>query len=188
MGKGLGNTKNLRNFSCQACNLYEGKNLAVLLKDMVNNTSIETLDFSDNDLSDKHGEVILSLIKHSSESRDDQLFWASLRQEKPEKYLQSQVQTMNEQEPYAGTQREINSSTQIKKLLANLDNADMQTQDAVLEQQAHVVNYKKQRILYAAGLRELILMRNRFADGFAKDLKNAILFDKYLKMINISGN
>ena len=96
MGKGLGNTKNLRNFTCQACNLYEGKNLAVLLKDMVNNTSIESLDFSDNDLSDKHGEVILSLIKHSSESRDDQLFWASLRQEKPEKYLQSQVQMMND--------------------------------------------------------------------------------------------
>ena len=71
MGKGLGNAKSLRSFSCQACNLYEGKNLALLLKDMVNNQSIETLDFSDNDLSDRHGEIILSLIKQTSESRDE---------------------------------------------------------------------------------------------------------------------
>jgi len=54
---------------------------------MVQNTSIETLDFSDNDLSDKHGEVILNLIKHASESRDDQMFWAGLRQHKPEKFI-----------------------------------------------------------------------------------------------------
>ena len=39
----------------------------------------------------------------------------------------------NRQEPEADTQREINSSIQIKKLLQNLDNSEMQTQDAVLE-------------------------------------------------------
>ena len=55
LGKGLGNAKNLRTFACNACNLYEGKNLHWLLKEMSNNTSIETLDFSDNDLSDDHG-------------------------------------------------------------------------------------------------------------------------------------
>ena len=71
LGKGLGNAKNLRNFSCQACNLYEGKNLHLLLKEMSHNTCIETLDFSDNDLSDDHGQVILGLIKSTSESRDD---------------------------------------------------------------------------------------------------------------------
>ena len=71
LGKGLGNAKNLRTFSCNACNLYEGKNLHVLLKEMTKNTSIESLDFSDNDLSDEHGQVILALIKSTSESRDD---------------------------------------------------------------------------------------------------------------------
>ena len=46
---------------------------------MTKNACIETLDFSDNDLSDDHGQVILALIKSTSEKRDDQLFWASLR-------------------------------------------------------------------------------------------------------------
>ena len=35
------------------------------------NACIETLDFSDNDLSDEHGQVILALIKSTSEKRDD---------------------------------------------------------------------------------------------------------------------
>ena len=42
--------------------------------------------------------------------------------------------------------------------------------------------------MYEAGLRELILMRNRLGDGFAKNLQHAISIDKYLKVINISGN
>ena len=89
LGRGLGNAKNLRKLTCQACNLYEGLNLEALLKEMVNNRTIETLDFSDNYLTDKHGYVILNLIKHASESRDDQLFWSSLRQDKPEKFIQT---------------------------------------------------------------------------------------------------
>ena len=71
LGKGLGNSVNLRTFACQACNLYEGKNLHLLLKEMTKNACIETLDFSDNDLSDEHGQVILALIKSTSEKRDD---------------------------------------------------------------------------------------------------------------------
>ena len=31
-------------------------------------------------------------------------------------------------------------------------------------------------------------MRNRLGDGFAKHLQKAILFDKYLKSINIAAN
>ena len=61
----------MRTFACQACNLYEGKNLHLLLKEMTKNACIETLDFSDNDLSDEHGQVILALIKSTSEKRDD---------------------------------------------------------------------------------------------------------------------
>lgn len=48
----------------------------------------------------------------------------------------------------ATTAREINSNTNIKKLLANLDNHEHQTQDAILEHQAHIVNHKRQRTLY----------------------------------------
>ena len=42
--------------------------------------------------------------------------------------------------------------------------------------------------MYAAGLRELVLMRNRLGDGFAKDLQKALCLDKYLKVINVAGN
>ena len=31
-------------------------------------------------------------------------------------------------------------------------------------------------------------MRNRFGDGFAKNLQRALSIDKYLKIVNISGN
>ena len=66
---------------------------------MTKNACIETLDFSDNDLSDEHGQVILALIKSTSEKRDDQLFWASLRQEKPEKFIANQKLMINMEDP-----------------------------------------------------------------------------------------
>ena len=156
---------------------------------MTNNTCIETLDFSDNHLSDEHGLAILGLIKQTSEQRDDQLFWASLRQDKPEKFLENKKTMINaENITQFTTNREINSTIEVRKLLENLDNPDINSHEVVLAQQAHVVNYKKQQILYAAGLRELILMRNRFGDGFAKNLQRALSIDKYLKIINVSGN
>lgn len=37
-----------------------------LVMSMLNNASIEVLDFSDNDLSDKHGEYITTMIKTQS--------------------------------------------------------------------------------------------------------------------------
>lgn len=42
-----------------------------------------------------------------------------------------------------GTNREINSSVEIRKLLENLDNPEINSHEVVLAQQAHVVNYKK---------------------------------------------
>ena len=87
IGEGLGRAKNLRKFTCQACNLYDGRNLEMLLKSMVTCKSLECLDLSDNDLSDRHSEIILSLIKHTGESRDEQMFWTSLRQDIAEKYI-----------------------------------------------------------------------------------------------------
>ena len=34
----------------------------------------------------------------------------------------------------------------------------------------------------------MTLMRNRLGDGFAKNLQKALCLDKYLKVINVSGN
>lgn len=73
-------------------------------------------------------------------------------------------------------------------MLDNLNNRNMQTPAAILEQQAHLVNFKKQRISHMVGLREIILMRNRLGDRFARSLQNALSYDKYLKVINLAGN
>ena len=36
--------------------------------------SIETLDFSDNDLNDSHGQLIINLIKSQAERRDHEMW------------------------------------------------------------------------------------------------------------------
>ena len=100
---------------------------------MTNNTCIETLDFSDNHLSDEHGLAILGLIKQTSEQRDDQLFWASLRQDKPEKFLENKKTMINaENITQFTTNREINSTIEVRKLLENLDNPDINSHEVVL--------------------------------------------------------
>lgn len=88
----------------------------------------------------------------------------------------------------SGMEQEIDSTKEIKKILGNLDNHEMQTPEAILQQQAHLVNYKKQRIVHMTGLREIILLRNKLSDRFAKFLSTALAYDKYIKVINIAGN
>jgi hypothetical protein len=39
-----------------------------------------------------------------------------------------------------------------------------------------------------AGLRELILTRNKFGDGFAKGLTKFLIYDKYIKVIDLAAN
>jgi len=41
---------------------------------------------------------------------------------------------------------------------------------------------------HSAGLRELILTRNKFGDGFAKGLQKILVYDKYLKVIDLAAN
>lgn len=86
------------------------------------------------------------------------------------------------------TTREIDSSVGVRKMLENLDNTDMQTPAAILEQQAHIVNFRKQRITHMSGLREIILTRNKLGDQFVHSLEQALAYDKYVKVINLSGN
>ena len=49
--------------------------------------SIETLDFSDNDLEDKQGQVIVNLIKSQGERRDFELWLSGLRRQAAEDHL-----------------------------------------------------------------------------------------------------
>ena len=49
--------------------------------------SIETLDFSDNELNDEHGLQIVALIKSQSEMRDNELWLSSLRRHVAEDHL-----------------------------------------------------------------------------------------------------
>ena len=59
-------------------------------------------------------------------------------------------------------------------MMENLDNNEMQEPAAILEQQAHIVNYRKQRITHMSGLREIILSRNKLSDKFAHSLEKAL--------------
>lgn len=49
--------------------------------------SVETLDFSDNELTDMHGLHIVALIKSQSERRDSELWLSSLRRQVAEDHL-----------------------------------------------------------------------------------------------------
>jgi len=51
--------------------------------------SVETLDFSDNELTDMHGLYIVALIKSQSERRDSELWLSSLRRQVAEDHLQA---------------------------------------------------------------------------------------------------
>ena len=117
--------------------------------------SIETLDFSDNELNDDHGMLIVSLIKSASERRDVELWLSSLRRQVAEDHLQEKKELLNTQisNLEASTAREVNSNLKIRQMLANLENAEHQTQDVILDNQAHIVNHKRQLILNQSGLR-----------------------------------
>jgi hypothetical protein len=73
-------------------------------------------------------------------------------------------------------------------MMKNLTNSDMHTHDSVLDQQIHVLNYQNTRMLHYAGLRELILRRNKLSGKFAFGLQKALLYDKYLKVIDLAAN
>ena len=92
--------------------------------------SIETLDFSDNELNDTHGLHIVALIKSQSERRDHELWLQSLRKSVAEDHLQQKKDCLNEQiveDMEISTAREIDSNKKIKQMLANLENAEYQT-------------------------------------------------------------
>lgn len=44
-------------------------------------------------------------------------------------------------------ERDLDSSPQVKRLLRNIDNAEMHTRHAVIEQQAHLINFKRQNLI-----------------------------------------
>lgn len=64
----------------------------------------------------------------------------------------------------------------------------MHTPNAVIDQQAHLVNFRKNQILNKEGIRQIILRRNKLGDDFALCLQKTIYSDKYIKKIDISGN
>ena len=84
--------------------------------------------------------------------------------------------------------RELDSQPQVKRLLKNLDNSELHTREAVIEQQAHLINFKKSWIDHSEGIRSIVLKRNKFGDGFAPVLQKFLQSEKYLKAIDLSGN
>ena len=76
----------------------------------------------------------------------------------------------------------------MRNVLKNLTNSDLLNHDAVLDAQQHVLNFNNQRMKHFSGLRELILTRNKFGDEFAKGLQKILVYDKYLKVIDLAAN
>ena len=64
----------------------------------------------------------------------------------------------------------------------------MQTRLSVLENQAHILNFKRHKILNESGIRRIILRRNKLNEKFALSLQKTLAQDKYLKMIDLAGN
>lgn len=129
----------------------------------------------------------MSYIKAQSEVRDHEIWQASLRQTTAEEYLRMFVAAKDKKQGTA-TAREIDSSVDVKKILRTLDNADMRLPSLILEQQAHLVNFKMQRIRHMVGIREVVLKRNKLGDKFAFALQKALTYDRYMKVINVAGN
>jgi len=70
IGKALGKSTTLQLFDCTGCNLYRDDNLFQLLEGLALNSSIETIDLSDNDITDIQGLQVLNYLKRQSEKRD----------------------------------------------------------------------------------------------------------------------
>ena len=58
----------------------------------------------------------------------------------------------------------------------------------VLIQQAKICSFKQFRNRYTEGLRNIVLRRNKFSDGFAETLAETLAKDSYIRKIDVSGN
>lgn len=133
IGQALGRSKNILIFTVQACNLDAGENIQLLFKGMQNNQSLRTLDFSDCNLTDAHGDVILAYIKKQAERRDNDLWEMSLRMAEAESHIKQQTRILNmsyineSKSGFSDCDKELDSSPQVKRLLNNIDNSLMHT-------------------------------------------------------------
>ena len=58
----------------------------------------------------------------------------------------------------------------------------------MVDHQAYSLNFKKHYILHEHGIRSIILKRNKLGATFAQSLNEALIHDKYIKSIDLSGN
>jgi hypothetical protein len=116
-------------------NIGNELNLKHLLDGIVKNTSLETLNLSDNDLRDENGIHFLKFMKMICEKRDDDLWKKSLRNSVIEDQLRYRVNLLNGRELNPDRQRQINSKENeeyVRLILKNLTSTDMMTHNAVI--------------------------------------------------------
>jgi len=105
----------------------------MLFKGLQHNQSLRTLDFSDCNLTDAHGDSILAYVKKQAERRDNDLWEMSLRMAEAESHLKLQTRILNmsyineSKSGLSDCEKELDSSPQVKRLLNNIDNAEMHT-------------------------------------------------------------
>ena len=125
-------------------NIGNELNLKHLLDGIVKNTSLETLNLSDNDLRDENGIHFLKFMKMICEKRDDDLWKKSLRNSVIEDQLRYRVNLLNGRELNPDRQRQINSKENeeyVRLILKNLTSTDMMTHNAVIRNQIEVFNF-----------------------------------------------
>ena len=134
------------------------------------NCHIQTLDLTDNQLTDSCGVYILNMIKFMSEKRDNSQWTDGLRQ-------QSSAATIG---PKAGEPLSIFNINSSSKVLSHKSPSATMLKKATIKKQAKEDSFK--------GLRKLILRQNLLSDVFGKCLENCFCFDKYVKHIDLSHN
>ena len=91
----------------------------------------------------------MAYVKKHAERRDYDLWEISLRMSEAERHLKQQQVVLNmsyiNEDNYGirDVERDLDSSAQVKRLLKNIDNPDMHSRSLVLENQAHLINFKR---------------------------------------------
>ena len=164
LGKGIGQNKSMKHLAINVCNLNAPKCMENFMKGFKNNKSVEYLDLSENGLQDMAGITVLSMIKQQSEERDNIIWSDGLRV----------IDTSIDHGP---PEDDLNIyNIQLDKTGAN--------------NIAKIVRKRKKRNPQGKvkGLREICLKQNRLGNSFCKSLQSCLLFDKYMKCIDLSHN
>ncbi|CDW87947.1 UNKNOWN [Stylonychia lemnae] len=167
IGVAVGNSKTMKTFACNACNLHSLNHLEMLMKGLLSNNSIEKLDLSDNQIGDQESIYIVRFMKQQGEKRENTLWMTGLRH------------SDYDSKPYQNPSEENQMSNLVMQPNSPYKNIQM-IQSRYFQ--------KKDRIKNRKGLREVILKRNYLGSFFMENLQKCLRYDRFIKMVDLQGN